>query len=192
MTILPLPTLSCHPATPAGVVHSITVSMDVADDGSLALHYCLRGDIERLRIPERMAAASVDLRTDLLWQHTCFEAFIRVAGESAYREFNFSPSGQWASYAFSDYRQRIDDPSCIDVPLISSHHTPGRLELVATLPATCLPPNATNTDWQLGLSAVVETRDTVDGSHSYWALAHAGQQPDFHHADTFVLQIAHR
>ena len=194
MVTIPLQTLCCHPATPAAVVRNIEVGINLGDDGSFTLRYCLRGDVERLRIPDMrpVSGTAAPLRSDLLWQHTCFEAFVRVAGESAYREFNFSPSGQWACYAFSDYRQRIDDPSCIDMPLISASHSSGRLEVVATLPATCLPPNARNADCHLGLSAVVETRDTVDGSHSYWALAHAGPQPDFHHAGTFILEIPHR
>lgn len=189
MTTLPLQSLRCHPATPAGVVHSIEVRIDVASDGALTVHYCLRGDIDRLRIPALIAAPDAQLRTDLLWQHTCFEAFIRVAGQSAYREFNFSPSGQWACYAFSHYRQRIDDPGCIDAPVISSRHTAGRLELEAILPATCLPPTPARQVWQLGLSTVVEARDTVDGSHSYWALTHPAPQPDFHHIDGFALDI---
>ena len=42
-------------------------------------------------------------RADDLWRTTCFELF--VAGEgTAYREYNFSPSGQWAAYDFDDYR----------------------------------------------------------------------------------------
>jgi hypothetical protein len=39
-------------------------------------------------------------RAEELWQTTCFEAFMRVHGAEAYREWNFAPSGVWAAYAF--------------------------------------------------------------------------------------------
>ena len=45
-----------------------------------------------------------------------------------------------------------------------------------------LPPAAL----KLGLSAVIEE---IDGTKSYWALAHAPGPPDFHHPDCFALQL---
>jgi hypothetical protein len=39
---------------------------------------------------------------------------------------------------------------------------------------------------RLGLSAVIET---VDGFFSYWALAHPSDKPDFHHPDSFILEL---
>ena len=36
------------------------------------------------------------------------------------------------------------------------------------------------------LSAVIET---TDGAMSYWALAHPSAKPDFHHPDSFVLDL---
>ena len=44
-------------------------------------------------------------RADVLWQHTCFEAFVAPAGAPGYHEFNFSPSLDWAIYRFSAYRE---------------------------------------------------------------------------------------
>jgi hypothetical protein len=38
----------------------------------------------------------------------------------------------------------------------------------------------------LGLSAVIED---LDGVLSYWALRHPPGKPDFHHPDTFALEI---
>ena len=40
--------------------------------------------------------------------------------------------------------------------------------------------------WQLGLSAVIEE---TSGHKSYWALAHPSENPDFHHSDSFVLDL---
>ena len=41
--------------------------------------------------------------------------------------------------------------------------------------------------WRLGLCAVIEE---TDGQKSYWAAAHPPGKPDFHHADSFVVELA--
>jgi hypothetical protein len=175
--------LCCHPATPAPTVRAIEARADWRADGALRLSYCLWGDMARIRVP----APQTPGPTDLLWQHTCFEAFIGVPGESAYREFNLSPSGQWAAYAFTDYRQRNEQFTPAGAPQISVQCFAGRLELLATLAPECLP-NAPS-HLEIGLSAVVEADDIVDGAHSYWALHHPLAQPDFHHRAAFVLSL---
>jgi hypothetical protein len=43
-----------------------------------------------------------------------------------------------------------------------------------------------DTNWQLGLSAVLEEKD---GTKSYWALAHPGEKPDFHDAGCFAAHL---
>lgn len=177
----PLPLL-CHPATPAPVVRAIEARAAFQPDGGLAFAYCLWGDMARLLVPQEQTPE----RKDLLWEHTCFEAFIGVPGETAYREFNFSPSGQWAAYAFSDYRQRDEDFELLEAPRITTRLFAGRLEVEVLLARGALSPGARNL--QIALSAVVEAADTVDGSHSYWALHHPAPRPDFHHRAGFVLE----
>lgn len=184
-------TLICHPATPAPIVRALEARACWQSNGALDLAYRLWGDMARLRVPAERPAQ----RADLLWEHTCFEAFVGVPGQSAYREFNFSPSGLWASYAFSGYRQRDQiDEECDEkhpdraAPRIVTRRFDGHLEVDATIPADALPPNAG--ELLLGLSAVVEAADTVDGSHSYWALRHPAARPDFHHRDAFTLRLA--
>ena len=95
-------TLHCHPATPCSAVHSLQVAVERTTAGDLRLQYTLRGELAHIRIP----ALQTPLATDGLWEHTCFETFIGVQGDSSYHEFNFSPSSQWAAYAFSGYRER--------------------------------------------------------------------------------------
>lgn len=176
-------TLVCHPATPAPVIRSLEARIRTDGNGDIRLSYCLRGDIIRLRIPDELATQ----RTDLLWEHSCFEAFIGARGEASYREFNFSPSGQWAAYDFKDYRQPTGELPEVAPPLITVRRYAGRLEVDVTLSAHALPQNPARAPWQIGLSAVVEEADTVDGSHSYWALRHPAERPDFHHRDAFAL-----
>jgi len=177
-------TLICHPATPAPVVRTIEAQAALLADGRLRIAYRLWGDMVRLRIPATQAPD----RTDMLWEHTCFEAFIAAAGETSYREFNFSPAGQWAAYAFSDYRQRDEMADPAVPPQITTRLFAGRLELEAIIAAEALPPGAAA--FRIGLSAVVEAADTVDGSHSYWALRHPAARPDFHQHAAFTLELA--
>lgn len=169
-----------HPATPSHSPLQLDVHLSAAArkgcDG-LLLTYVLLGDMTRVRIP----ALARPEPADGLWQHTCFEAFIGIAGETKYREFNFSPSGQWAAYHFSDQRQR--DPRAEDAmspwqPDIEREQTAERLALSAWLPVQSLPVLPGTQAWELGLTAVIES---TDGLLSYWALQHPADRPDFHH-----------
>ena len=97
-----------------------------------------------------------------------------------YCEFNFSPSGEWAVYAFRGYR----DGGESDIELSPGgvvRRTMNRLELDAGICQDFLPPGR---PLRLGLSAVVED---ADGELSYWALRHPPGKPDFHHTDAFAL-----
>lgn len=183
MTPIPHLSLLCHPACNAAAVRTLTASARRTEDGGLWLAYRLRGDISRLRIAEPSLNPA---QTDRLWEQTCFEAFIAGTGKAAYREYNFAPSGDWAVYEFSDYRL----PTALDMPpppRIEMCKTEGRLEVDAFLAPQCLPPSVGG--YEIGLSAVVEATDICDGCHSYWALHHAGERPDFHQRASFILQL---
>lgn len=174
-----MPELYCHPATPCPAVASLQASVTCTADGGLHLCYHLRGDLAQVRIP----APQAPLFTDGLWEHTCFEAFVGVAGNSAYHEFNFSPSGQWAAYAFSDYRQRVEwVGKSSGFPLLQRGN-PEDFLLQAPIPIDNLP---VGSPLQLNLTAVIEL---LDGSKSYWALKHPTERPDFHHRDGFTHEI---
>jgi hypothetical protein len=120
---------------------------------------------------------------DKLWQHTCFEAFIRPAGSAEYIELNFSPSTQWAAYRFEDYRDGMRAFSVGHVPKIVSTPWRNRYELSAGLE---MPAEWETLLWQVNIAAVLEERD---GTRSYWALAHPPGEPDFHNRDCFVLEL---
>jgi hypothetical protein len=158
-----------HPVTPCAAVESLTVALT----GGLGIIYRLRGDLSALRIP----APSASVRTDELWRHTCFEAFVAGAGEG-YAEFNLSPSTAWAAYAFDAYREGMR-PLDTAPPAIMVERGPDELILVATIE---LPADAT----ALALTAVIED---AAGALSYWSLAHPPGKPDFHHRDCFALKL---
>ena len=126
-------------------------------------------------------------RTSRLWEHTCFEAFIRFDGEPSYFEFNFSPSGEWAAYSFRGYRDGgpFDDEGLS--PEIVIGCAPNRIALDAVVRMDRLPVFRPGARLRLGLSAVIEDND---GKLSYWALKHPADKPDFHHPDSFALELA--
>jgi hypothetical protein len=168
-------TLTRHPETPCEAVRGIAVELVRPHDGVLRIHYTVTGEIAALALPARTPPA----RADQLWQHTCFEAFVRGAGES-YREFNFAPSTQWAAYAFDAYRANM---RAAETPALHIHilAAADRFDLQTMLD---LGDGAAH---RLALSAVIEE---TNGVKSYWALAHPPGKPDFHHADSFAYELA--
>jgi len=180
-----LQNLLCHPQRAATTVRAVQATAARTRDGGLVFSYQISGDIARLRIPEPRAGS----RSDGLWQHICCEAFIAVALDSAYRELNFSPSGQWAAYAFSGYRQLQETHAAKTAPHIDASVSAGHLHLTAAVAADLLPPGAAMTTLQIGLAAVIETADTVTGMCSHWALRHADGAADFHRRETFILDL---
>ena len=150
-------------------------------NGNLRLHYDVLGEVDKLLIPEATASGEAEG----LWKHTCFEAFIAVVEEPPYHEFNFSPSGQWAVYAFDDYRipkaWRVDSP-----PAMRYVRTDDRLSMEVVLSHKDLPDNPRHQTYRLGLTAVIESKQ---GELSYWALCHPAGKPDFHHRTGFTLSF---
>jgi hypothetical protein len=173
--------LQRHPATRAQLVRGVEAQVGWGNGGALALSFALEGDLTRLRIP----APQPPRRADGLWQHTCFEAFLRHKGEPAYCEFNFAPSSEWAAYAFRRYRDGMPLVQDLD-PRITVRRIGDRLELDAFMRLDCLLPVQPRTRVQLALSAVVEDEQ---GVLSYWALTHPPGRPDFHHPEAFTLEL---
>jgi hypothetical protein len=173
--------LVCHADKVSTAVRNLQVKVEKQPPGNLRLTYKLSGNLAQIRIP----APKPPVATDGLWEHTCFEVFVSMEGEAGYHEFNFSPSGQWAAYAFSDYRVR-SAWSVSQVPAISFAQTNGHLLLEAVIATADLPQNIAGKPLQLGLAAVVEAND---GSRSYWALHHPEVRPDFHHRAGFILSL---
>jgi hypothetical protein len=163
--------LVCHPLSPCGARCSVEALVQ-RSAGGLNVAYLVRGDTGALRIP----APAVPQRADELWRHTCCELFVARPGEPGYREFNFSPSGEWAAYEFSAYRQRIGNP---DVrPDMRATRSPGEVTIEVTLPLFGR--------LQIGVTAVIEE---ANGTLSYWALRHPPGKPDFHHPDALALEL---
>lgn len=166
--------LTLHPDSRTQAVRAIEVDV-VRTQGELRLSYALRGDLDAIAWP----ALASPSRTDELWRHTCFEAFVRIDGAEGYYEFNFAPSRQWAAYRFDAYRAGMAPAFEFADPRIEIVRG---AESFGLQTAIVLPDGALN----LALSAVIEERA---GGLSYWALKHAPGKADFHHADGFALTL---
>lgn len=190
---LPFAALLPHRDSPGAGVRRLTARAETAEPGSLLLRYVLEADLERVRLPPPVPGAG---RADRLWTHTCFEAFIGRPGSPRYLELNFSPAGEWAAYRFESYRQGMAPAPLPQPPRLAVRCSGERLELEAEvdLRGRVPPPDGAargprggSGGLRVALSAVVEHRD---GGLSYWALRHPAGRPDFHHPDSFTLEIA--
>jgi len=150
--------------------------------GGLAMHYFATGKTGDLLMPP----ATVPARADALWEHTCFEAFLRASAGETYYEFNFAPSHRWAAYAFGGYRHGMRPATQIGTPRMDTRSYDSCFEMHVSLELDELPHLPAGAAWRLGLSAVIEE---TSGRKSYWALVHPPGRPDFHHADAFALEL---
>jgi hypothetical protein len=166
----------------AGIVRRIDVEISWTPEGALRLRYFVDCDVSRIALPPPAAPRPVDG----LWRHTCFEAFIAGETSTAYCEFNFSPSTEWAVYGFTSYREGMAQLEHALAPQVAVSITDDRIALEAIVPRETLLALPGDSMLRLGLAAVIER---ADGGHSYWALTHPGDRPDFHDPAGFVLQI---
>jgi hypothetical protein len=164
-----------------GYLASIHVELECGIEDRLRVNFVASGNVERLKIPPPV----VPQRTDRLWEHTCFEVFLRQDESANYYEFNFSPSGEWAAYVFSAYRVGIPF-NYHSAPQLIVQRNASALELAAAidLKPLLLEPGKS---LRLGLSALIEA---ADGGISYWALKHPAPKPDFHHPDSLALPLS--
>lgn len=173
--------LIAHKDSITTAIRNLDVKVISEAPDTLKICYQLTGDITQIRIPSPQQPSCVDG----LWKHTCFEMFIAVESEDNYHEFNFSPSGQWAAYAFSNYRLRNKWIST-QSPTIRIDQSSNYFILEAKITTTDLSIKINNKSLQVGLTAVLEEQN---GSLSYWALQHSDICPDFHNRAGFTPLI---
>ena len=168
-----------HPATPPSEPFKVWATVEHASSlGSTAstnIWFGIGAPAARYLIPE----PGEPRRADELWKTTCFEAFLRIPGSDAYREWNFAPSGQWAAYDFAGYREGMAEAD-VTPPYVRMEDNLIWWALGVTIAVDA------DSVWALGLSAVLEEKD---GTKSFWALAHPTEKPDFHHEGSFVASL---
>jgi len=160
---------------PPEQVRGIYVYLVRLPDGRAMLRYRVEGSA-KLVSPEFKGRG----RADGLWKTTCFELFLAGDGE-AYREFNFSPSGQWSAYRFTSERSGMEEFQPLALPEVQVARGQDMLIVTAMVDARDLEGFS-----RAGISAVIEEEG---GRLSYWALAHPSAQPDFHHPACFAASL---
>ncbi len=175
--------LTAHPSTPNEAVRSLEAQLRVEEPDILVFRYSLVADMSRVRVP----SSGVGARVDVLWKHTCFEAFVARADASGYHEFNFSPSLDWAIYHFSAYRDGMSPAEIGRAPEISVRRDDQGLELQSAVRLGQLADYPAVRHLRVALAAVIEDET---GRLSYWGLRHPPGKPDFHHPDSFALEVA--
>ncbi|MGB3300654.1 MAG: DOMON-like domain-containing protein [Phormidesmis sp.] len=183
-------TFSLQPFKETAEATNLVIVVTVARrQDTLSLSYILKGDLGKVAIPTRRETPQ---RKDRLWQQTCFEFFIAAdtnrTHSTPYWEFNLSPSQDWNVFSLSGYRQgRREEKAFSSLPIYTGTLTHaiyleasvniGRL-IDASKPV------------RVGVSAVVVSADKEE---SFWAIAHPTFQStaaDFHHPDSFAIELA--
>jgi hypothetical protein len=167
--------LTAHPNFAPGAVKSVNVRWAELPDGRLMLRYMVAGCSELVLPAYRGRGRGTEL-----WKATCFELFL-YDGQGRYREFNFSPSGQWAAYQFSGYRNLTGTIEPRRTPEIK--HEAGESLFVQTV---FIDRRELDGAERAAIAAVIQEKG---GRPSYWALAHAALKPDFHDPSCFRVPL---
>jgi hypothetical protein len=158
-------------------------------DKFLSIEYQLQGDLNSVTIDP---PATVPSRKPELWDRTCFEFFIGVPSDRSYWEFNLSPSGDWNVFQLDDYRQGLREETALtSLPFTVDRHANSlvlklQFDVSKIISIDALSERLRQRDLEISVTTVIKsTQDEI----SYWALAHQGQEADFHLRDSFILNI---
>lgn len=152
------------------------------EQNTLIISYALTGDLSRVILPFPSKDAT---RKDRLWKQTCFEFFLAEARSrsASYWEFNLSPSGDWNVFALRGYRQGLGEESAFSTLPFTVRCTATALHLAVTVDIGELI-DSSQPLW-LGISAVI----IITEKESFWAIAHPAPEADFHHPDSFIIEL---
>ncbi len=157
--------LMLHRTCDLGPIRAVTANI-TATTGGCDVEFRLDGRVGAITLPP----PGPSLRTDNLWQTTCFEIFWQPIGGTFYREFNLSPSARWAAYDFDSFREGMRNAPVAAMAVACSQDETG-LVLKASISADLTSPA------QVALNAIVEH---ADGGKQFWALAFPPGPPEFH------------
>lgn len=147
----------------------------------LAVSFSLIGDISKIMLP---TPSTLPERRSEIWKETCFEIFIGLKNSNNYWEFNLSPARHWNVYLFSSYREGMqEEPAFTSLPFNVSINSE---TLLLSLEFDLDKINLTDKKINAGISAVIKHSDS---RMTYWALTHAGERPDFHKRDRFIIEL---
>lgn len=128
------------------------------------------------------------IRGHELWKHTCFEAFLKIPNTTHYFEINQNSLFQWNVYEFDNYRNNMKESQNLilkTMTLDTSKKAVLGIHSRFQWSDTFRKYNNLKS-LQVGLTSVLES---VDHKTDYYAIAHTNIKPDFHHFDSFKLQL---
>ena len=158
-------------------------------NNQLNIKYILSGNLSTIVVPP---VNNNSRRKYDLWEHTCFEFFLKPKNTNKYWEFNLSPTRNWNVFRFSNYRENIAEEMAFDsLPFtILQREDIFTIELNIDLDKIVLHSDAVELapqkDLDIAITAVVEDKDN---QLIYWALAHPVTEADFHHPDGFIVSL---
>jgi hypothetical protein len=165
-------------AGPPGI--ALTATVGLVGPAALEFRYRLAGDVALVSVPAPARSA----RAERLWERTCFEAFVAPAAGEPYVELNFSPSTEWAAYAFDGYRRGMRALELASAPVVAVERASRALVVTASVDLASLA--GAGWPWRVGLTAVVAS---AAGQTSHWALLHPAEKPDFHAAAGWPITL---
>ena len=168
---------------PAHALPKVEINGEIArEKNQLSIRYEVTGEIDQILLPVKSPNPS---RKDDLWKVTCFEFFLAIPDQPQYWEFNMSPSGDWNIYLIDAYRRvGFREKSAItDLPF---EFRKENKKISLNISADLTPFFSSLQNLQMSITAIIQTKD---GNETYWALAHPGQQADFHLRESFILSL---
>ena len=145
-------------------------------DNRLEIEYLLLGNLADIIIPKPVKLPDR--------KQTCLEFFLGIKNSSQYWEFNLSPSEDWNIYHFEDYRQGMQEEMAFNsLPFIVESKS-NSLQLILKLDLNQIV--SKEKSLEVGISTVIKS---TDKNISYWALTHHDSQANFHHRDSFAIEI---
>ena len=126
----------------------------------------------------------ISLRRYNLWEHTCFEFFLRIKDTTKYWEFNLAPSGNWNVFRFLNYRLNIAEEKAFEALPFDVSQDAKFITVEVNVDLNKIV--TANQDLEVAISTVVENQDR---ELSYWALTHPKSEADFHHQDSFIINV---
>jgi hypothetical protein len=147
----------------------------------LGILYELTGTLDKLSIPLQSQKPN---RMHNLWEETCLELFLNPINSSGYWEVNLSPSGNWNIYKFDAYRQGMKEESAFTSLPFRVTKDLGILQLDLELNLERIIPSEKPV--KIAVCAIIKS---MQSGMLYWTLVHQDLKPDFHRADSFLIEL---
>ncbi len=179
-------TFALQPFTATEQTAELSLTAEISrHETVLSIVYTLSGDLGLVVIEP---VGQRRKRCDRLWEKTCFECFLmqgkKPSKTSPYWEFNLSPTGDWNAFALSSYRNGLKAESAFAEMPFTIQTSATELQLAISVDIS--PILHPSIPLRLGISAVILL---ADGHETFWAVAHAPLQADFHHPDSFIVPL---